>query len=443
MISPNGFDSLQWFIGIVEDNADPTNQGRVRVRCFGIHPSYESNEVPTETLPWAIPINGSYGGTKQIPAVSDWVFGFFIDGRDAQHPMLLGVIPGQNLQSMVGSGLPNESGYVKPTQEAYERSGKQSLHPAQSGENLEDTQGPLQNASLQTVTVATEASSDPESVDNRGWSEPPAIVSGAGPRSTIFTSEYGDSYVEINGTRGSETIMISHASGSHIQVDGNGHIKIKSFGDTYTVSEGHNREYTEGRKDITVDGKYTLNVTGGDCTLEVAGNLNHVVHGDYNLNVAGRFAATVGQGFELASQRISMEALTESFNLISAEKIRLEAGDVFSIKAGAAGYIEAGETVDVKADQSLSLGSDSNINIKATGVIAADAGEIHLNSNLSNDAEATPEVAVPPQVEQPTSQGLAPSSTQGGVSSEGSGTSTPMGGVGTDAVDDTDESTEV
>jgi hypothetical protein len=44
---------------IVEDNADPRQIGRVRVRIFGIH-SFDEEETPTEHLPWAEPCLALY-----------------------------------------------------------------------------------------------------------------------------------------------------------------------------------------------------------------------------------------------------------------------------------------------------------------------------------------------------------------------------------------------
>ena len=32
-----GQDGFTWFIGVVEDRADPLKAGRVRVRCLGYH----------------------------------------------------------------------------------------------------------------------------------------------------------------------------------------------------------------------------------------------------------------------------------------------------------------------------------------------------------------------------------------------------------------------
>ena len=43
---------MVWFMGVVEDRRDPDELGRVRVRCFGIHPD-DKNTLPTNDLPWA------------------------------------------------------------------------------------------------------------------------------------------------------------------------------------------------------------------------------------------------------------------------------------------------------------------------------------------------------------------------------------------------------
>lgn len=49
-------DNVNWFVGVVEDRMDPFEEGRVRVRVWGLHP-YEKTQgpvkgIPTEDLPW-------------------------------------------------------------------------------------------------------------------------------------------------------------------------------------------------------------------------------------------------------------------------------------------------------------------------------------------------------------------------------------------------------
>jgi len=82
-----------WWMGIVEKINDPLKLGRCRVRCVGWHTDNKSL-LPTDDLPWAmssIPVN-----TNNVypPREGDMVFGFFVDGENAQVPVILGVLPG-------------------------------------------------------------------------------------------------------------------------------------------------------------------------------------------------------------------------------------------------------------------------------------------------------------------------------------------------------------
>lgn len=428
MISPNGFDNLQWFIGIVEDNQDPTNQGRVRVRCFGIHPSFSSELVPTEHLPWAVPINGTYGKLSQIPRKADWVFGFFIDGRDAQHPMLLGTIPGQNLQQMSGSGEISESSYTAPSEESMQNYGHQPLHPSMSGEDKHSTAVPLQNSlSRDGVKIPQE---------DRGWDEPPVPLSGEPHKSAVLSSRYGETYIEVNGSDNSEHIIISHESGSHILIDKSGNIKLKSIGgDSYYMSEGHSREYVGGRKDVTIEGNWTINVTNGNAILEIQGDMEHIVHGNYNLNVAGRMTTSIGLGYEISCARYTLETVAEHINLISAEKIKMLAKDTFSMESEDNFYITSQKKFYTRAFEDIMIGSDEEIDIYAasrlnlTGNPVTICGTVTIPeslkvNNLNPDritpalpgfgvsvtahcaiqAPRTPETTVPPQVPPPVDQ---------------------------------------
>jgi hypothetical protein len=85
-----GLDGFIWFIGVCEDITDPLAVGRVKLRILGWHDA----ELPTIDLPWAFPIRPiTQTNVPSSVRVGDWVFGFFLDGKLGQQPMMLGVFP--------------------------------------------------------------------------------------------------------------------------------------------------------------------------------------------------------------------------------------------------------------------------------------------------------------------------------------------------------------
>lgn len=103
-----GREGFYWWIGIVEDNVDPLLLGRVKVRIFGYHSSYaeRARGIPTEDLPWAtivVPPNGQ--NTYSRIDLGEWVLGFFMDGADAQEPVVLGIIPTPLSEGAVTNGF--------------------------------------------------------------------------------------------------------------------------------------------------------------------------------------------------------------------------------------------------------------------------------------------------------------------------------------------------
>lgn len=165
MIGENGIESLVWFMGFVEDNSDPLN-GRVRIRAFGFHPPVSDGTVLTEDLPWAHVVRDSK--FSSIPDLGDLVIGFFLDGRDAQHPVVIGTInsakfsapssvPGYNPESFNPDGTPGVSGEgaggTDRAKYAYQYFISQGLTPeqaagivgnlqAESGANLDNLYNP-------------------------------------------------------------------------------------------------------------------------------------------------------------------------------------------------------------------------------------------------------------------------------------------------------------
>ena len=97
-----GKDGFYWWIGEVEDNEDPLQIGRVKCRVLNYYTTPKggtATELKTEDLPWATVLQptdqaGSWGLGKS----SGWlqpgaiVMGFFMDGQDAQMPLVMGVM---------------------------------------------------------------------------------------------------------------------------------------------------------------------------------------------------------------------------------------------------------------------------------------------------------------------------------------------------------------
>jgi hypothetical protein len=99
-----GRDGFRWWIGQIppeEAHGDQINKGgwgnRFKVRIMGYHP-YDITELPNEDLPWAQVLISTTAGsgagnnaTTVKIAPGDVVFGFFLDGDNAQIPVIMGV----------------------------------------------------------------------------------------------------------------------------------------------------------------------------------------------------------------------------------------------------------------------------------------------------------------------------------------------------------------
>jgi len=101
-----GRDGFRWWIGQIapEDcQGDQINQSgsswgnRIKVRIMGYHPQ-DLTELKNVDLPWAqvlLPTTAGSGGADRFRSIrlspGDSVFGFFLDGDDAQLPVIVGL----------------------------------------------------------------------------------------------------------------------------------------------------------------------------------------------------------------------------------------------------------------------------------------------------------------------------------------------------------------
>ena len=113
-----GRDGFQWWVGEVESVEDPIQQGRVKVRVVGWYQKGKVGEdgaspyledLPTEALPWATlfllptdrPQIKNAGSTCELQ-VGAFVMGFFMDGDEAQLPVVLGAFRGMKKKANQG-----------------------------------------------------------------------------------------------------------------------------------------------------------------------------------------------------------------------------------------------------------------------------------------------------------------------------------------------------
>ena len=157
-----GRDGFRWWIGQIPPaktwalqwKKRPNAWGnRVRVRIMGYHPQ-NTSELADEDLPWAtviLPTNNGSGkaGFKKPIRVNqgDICIGFFLDGDDAQQPVIIGVI-GNSRYAVNKEEGPFQpfSGYTPETEP-----GNKTIVKNETGDDSQETDSPVVNLDKEKI----------------------------------------------------------------------------------------------------------------------------------------------------------------------------------------------------------------------------------------------------------------------------------------------------
>jgi hypothetical protein len=328
-----GKNGFIWWVGVVEDRQDPLKLGRVRVRCVGWNADNKM-ELPTENLPWSMPMLPVNNTNPYAPKEGDMVIGFFTDGESAQEPVIMGVFPGIPLKpanaqdafsdSRDSSGLANAP--RTPESKTYNTDGTGILivdgvsgvsypkfldEPSTSRLSRNDSDTISETFIQERIdNVVTGV----ETVDST-WDEPETKYAAVYPYNNAMETESGH-IVEYDDTPGAERIHIAHRNGSFTEWYPDGDRVEKITKDNYQIVMKDDNVYIMGKCNITVQGNAQIYVkenaylkvdksveatVGENLNAKVGGNVTADVSGDTSLTVGGSFNADIGGSCTITS----------------------------------------------------------------------------------------------------------------------------------------------
>jgi hypothetical protein len=296
-----GQDGFNWFVGVVEDRADPEKAGRVRVRCLGYH-SANIQEIPKDDLPWAsvmMPVtagaNSGIGFSPHFLLEGTWVVGFFRDPAK-QEPVIIGALPGVNTtkttnftiaaSSKVG-GYSGSSTTSAPPAAATSAGGfidPNSKYPTELYLDKSDTNLLAQESA--DTHPSRSVKDAPESWSTAsGDAEQPATTqeSAKYPSNHVFETESGH-YVEFDDTTGNERIHLFHKKGTFIEIDSSGNMIIKTVGNVTNIVAGNMDVYVKGNYSVSAGGNIDI-YAGKNLTEKVDGNRLTTIKGTETIEV--------------------------------------------------------------------------------------------------------------------------------------------------------------
>jgi hypothetical protein len=268
-----GKNGFVWWIGIVEDRKDPLKMGRCRVRCVGWHADNKM-QLPTEQLPWAMPMLPINNTNPYAPKEGDMVAGFFTDGEAAQDPVIMGVFPGIALKAA-------------NAQEAFSDPRTSSeLQTAPVKPNETATGYPRKLDEPSTSRLARNEKVDEDSIvsmkkaKKESKVEPDPYYNATYPYNNVYESESGHA-MEFDDTKDNERIHLYHRAGSYIEWGPAGDRAERIQKDKFTVVVGNDSVYVKGDVKLYVDGNVTAEI-GGNVTASIGGEVNMTVSGTVN-----------------------------------------------------------------------------------------------------------------------------------------------------------------
>jgi putative chitinase len=289
-----------WWIGVVENRKDPLKVGRCQVRIAGSHTEQKSI-LPTADLPWAhpmIPLNDT--ASLQLKE-GDYVVGFYLDGKESQKPIIMGLLPGMPVErrnptmGFTDPRLAEELATAPKLPESLEidsqgnavtiNESDPSRYPSRLNESTLSRLA--RNEHIEQTVIESKNSSTFKSIPKAAggtYSEPDSPYAAVYPYNRVMETESGH-IVEYDDTPGAERIHIYHRSGTFDEYHPNGDRVGRVNGDSYEIVLSDKHIYVNGDVNFTAK---------GDINLKAGKNLNIEAGGDVRIKATTSMITQAG-----------------------------------------------------------------------------------------------------------------------------------------------------
>lgn len=243
--------------------------------------------------------------------------------------------------------------------------GNTYLSPWMNGEQITRTAAILHDAFTKFEIASSAITQDADgNVVNVTWDEPSVYTPSRSVNTTVFQNRNGSNSIVINDDNSTGTILITHNSGSVVQIDSAGTILIKSFGDTYNHTQGTYFQHSAGDSNLNIGQNYNIMIEGGSNKIYVAGDME-IECENYLVTARGKMQFNAAEGVEVKGAKISMEAHSGNIDIASFSQLRIGAGAAMSLHSVG----------------NLNLQADAAMNLKSGLKLVANGSEVHLKGS--------------------------------------------------------------
>lgn len=203
------------------------------------------------------------------------------------------------------------------------------------------------------------------------WDQPVSPYNAQYPYNHVTETESGH-VMEFDDTPGAERIHLYHKSGTFTEIDALGNKVSVIKGSDYTIIDANGYISINGRANVSVNGSCNVFVEA-NANIEVNGNTVLNCGNNIELNAAGRMKLTAGEGIDIKSPEIFVDA-DNQFQLNADISTKIHTKDFNMI-------VDTDTKIETHND--FRLAADNNIDVHSGGTSKHHSvGQFHIKSDV-------------------------------------------------------------